>query len=225
MPRILNVLIIDDHPFIINAYTTVLSSVSEKYPNIKFNINTAEDCDSAILKIEEAKKSFPLDLVLLDLSIPPSHDAKLLSGEDLGIKIKETFNQVKLVVLTSHNDNHRLCNIFKTLNPDGFLIKSDFSFKDLIRAIIDIINGSPYYSKTVTRLIRSHMSNQIVLDKLDREILFHISTGAKMKDLPNIINLSLAGIERRKRNLRDVFNTPKKDDKALIECAKEKGFV
>ena len=225
MSQILNVLIVEDHPFIINAYRNAFKEVTRQTSNIRFDINTACDCDSAEIKIKEAKKGLPLDLVLLDISLPPSSNGKLLSGDDLGLMINETFRHVKLIVLTSHDDNHKLCDIFKILNPEGFLIKSDFSFQDLVRAITDVIQGSPYYSKTVTRLIRSHMSSQITLDKKDREILYYLSQGAKMKELPEVIHLSLAGIERRKRRLREVFGIEKKDDRALIESAKEKGFV
>lgn len=225
MNSILNVLIIDDHPIIVNAVKMAMTQVSSTIKNLKLNISSAYDCETAELKIKTAKQESPLDLVVLDISLPVSKNCKFLSGEDIGIKIRDTFPDVKLIVMTSHSDNHILCNIFKSLNPDGFLIKSDLDNQDLMKAIKDVIQGSPYYTKTVTRLIRSHMSSQIVLDKIDREILYHLSTGAKMKDLPDIINLSLAGIERRKRHLRDVFDTQKKDDKALLERAKEKGFV
>lgn len=225
MNSILNVLIIDDHPIIVNAVKMAIGHVSSNTNNLKFNISSAYDCETADLKINAAQRESPLDLVILDISLPISKNCKFLSGEDIGIKIRETFTEAKLIVMTSHSDNHILCNIFKSLNPDGFLIKSDIDDQELTKAIKDVVQGSPYYTKTVTRLIRNHMSSQIVLDKIDREILYHLSTGTKMKDLPNMINLSLAGIERRKRHLRDVFDTQTKDDKALIERAKEKGFV
>lgn len=225
MNQILNVLIVEDHPLIINAVKAAIMQVSANSKNLKFNIHSALDCETAELKINEAKRDSQLDLVFLDISLPISPNCKFLSGEDIGIKIRDTFDNVKLMVMTSHNDNHMLCNIFKSLNPDGFLIKSDVNNQDLIRAITDVIHGSPFYSKTVTRLIRRHMSNEIALDKIDREILYHLSLGAKMKELPEVINLSMAGIERRKRHLIDIFDAPKKDDKALIDLAKEKGFV
>lgn len=202
-----------------------MTQVSSTIKNLKLNISSAYDCETAELKIKTAKRESPLDLVVLDISLPVSKNCKFLSGEDIGIKIRDTFPEVKLIVMTSHSDNHILYNIFKSLNPDGFLIKSDLDNQDLMKAIKDVIHGSPFYTKTVTKLIRSHMSNQIVLDKIDREILYNLSAGAKMKDLPDIINLSLAGIERRKRHLRDVFDTQKNDDKALLERAKEKGFL
>jgi DNA-binding NarL/FixJ family response regulator len=215
MNSLLNALIIDDHPIIVNAIKMAMSH----------NIAAAHDCEAADIKLKAAKRESSLDLVVLDISLPISKNCKFLSGEDIGINIRESFPEAKLIVMTSHSDNHILYNIFKSLNPDGFLIKSDIDNQDLIKALKDVIDGIPYYTKTVTRLIRSHMASQIVLDKIDREILYHLSTGTKMKDLPDIVNLSLAGIERRKRNLRDVFDTQKKDDKALIERAKEKGFV
>ncbi|MCB4797224.1 response regulator [Neotamlana laminarinivorans] len=224
MNNVVNTLILDDHPIIVNALKLTLQQVALKL-NVSFNIQTANDGDTAELKINNAAIINPFDLAILDISIPPSQNAKLLSGEDIGLKIKAINQDVKIIVMTSLNDNHVLYNIFKTLNPDAFLIKSDIDNQDLIKAITDVLNDTPYYSKTVTKLIRNHMSSQIVLDKIDRDILYHLSVGAKMKDLPKLINLSLAGIERRKRQLRDIFNTPKKDDRALIECAKQKGFV
>ncbi|MHA7943602.1 hypothetical protein ACJOV8_011070 [Formosa sp. 3Alg 14/1] len=46
-----------------------------------------------------------------------------------------------------------------------------------------------------------------------------------MKDIPEIVHLTLSCIERRKRLLRDIFNTKQKDDKSLIEKAKMSGFI
>ncbi len=46
-----------------------------------------------------------------------------------------------------------------------------------------------------------------------------------MKELPNIIPISLAGIEKRKRHLKEVFSVKGLEDKELIRVAKEKGFI
>lgn len=225
MPTPINILIIEDHPVIINAYLLIFKDIEKNNSNIKTNIRTAKDCDSAKVLINNTEKKVGFDLVLLDINIPSSKDYKLLSGEDIGLLLKNKFKNIKTMILTSTTDNHKLHSIFQSLNPEGFLVKSDFSNKDLVRAITDVINGNTYYSQTITTLIRNHMSNQIELDKVDRTILYHISQGAKMKDLPKMVNLSLGGVERRKRHLRDIFDTKKKDDRALIERAKEKGFI
>ncbi len=224
MNQTLNVLIADGHPLIIEAYRLAFKQVSQT-KKIKFNINTAHNCDSAQAEILEAISGVAYNLVLLDVSLPSFKDELLLSGDDVGLKIKKHFKNAKLMIITSHHDNFKLCHIFKTLNPDGFIVKPDISLEELVRAITSVISNTPYYSKTVTKLIRKQMSNQIMIDKRDWQILYHLSLGTKMKELSSIVHLSVAGIEKRKRHLRNIFDTDKKDDKILIERAREKGFV
>jgi hypothetical protein len=46
-----------------------------------------------------------------------------------------------------------------------------------------------------------------------------------MKDLPNVLPMSIAGIEKRKRQLKEMFNVQENEDRELILKAKEKGFI
>ena len=46
-----------------------------------------------------------------------------------------------------------------------------------------------------------------------------------MNELPQIIPLSLAALERRKRVLKEVFDVEKKSDRELLKVAEEKGFL
>ena len=46
-----------------------------------------------------------------------------------------------------------------------------------------------------------------------------------MIELPDILNMSIGGIERRKRQLKEVFDVSGEEDKVLIAIAKEKGFI
>ncbi len=225
MNQTLNVLIIDEQPLIIEAYRLAFSQVTSQTKKIKFNISTAHNCDSAEAKITEAVNGTAYDMVLLDVDLPASKSESLLSGDGVGIKIRKHSKNVKLIVITSHHDNFKLCHIFKTLNPDGFMVKPDISLEELVKAITCVISNTPYYSKTVTQLIRRRMANQIIIDKRDWQILYHLSLGTRTKDISNIVHLSIAGIEKRKRHLRNIFNTNNEDDKILIERAKEKGFV
>jgi len=225
MSKVYNVLIIDDHPLIIDAYKSALSHVSLNDKDFEFKIDTAIDCDTAYIKIINAKKGIGIDLIFLDIKLPPSKDAKILSGEDLGIIIKKLLDNVKIIVSTTFNENYRVNNIFKSINPDGFLIKNDVGPEDMIEAIKTVITDPPYYSKSVVKLLRKHFLNDILLDKVDRQLLYELSIGTKMKDLPNILPLSIAGVERRKRHLKEIFDVSKRDDKKLIQLAKEKGFI
>lgn len=223
--KIYSVLIIDDHPLISEAYKAAFKYFSEDNKNIQFSIDTAQNCDTAYEFIRRyITKNQILDIVFLDIKLPASNDGKFLSGEDLGLKITEILPETKIVVSTTYNDNYRIHSIFKSLNPDGFLIKNDITPKELIDTIHTIINDPPYYSKSVIKLLRKEISNDFVLDDVDRNILYHLSKGVMTKDLAQFVSLSLAGIEKRKRRLKEVFEIDG-GDLLLVEKAKELGFI
>ncbi|GAA3583518.1 response regulator [Snuella lapsa] len=225
MARTYNVLIVDDHPLIIKAYDSALQHISKQDPNVNFNIETARDCDSAYQKITESQINDGIDLVFLDIKLPPSKDGKIISGEDLGLKIREEIDTVKIIISTMFDDNNRLHSILKNVNPDGFLIKSELTPDILTDAITTVLTSPPYYSKPVLKLLRKMSTTNFVLDSIDRKLLFELSRGTKMKELPNILLLSIAALERRKRILKELFNVVGKGDRALIDAAEEKGFI
>ncbi|GAA4235729.1 hypothetical protein GCM10022291_18410 [Postechiella marina] len=221
MNNIKNVLIVEDEPIIVH----LLRKIFENLREWNFIINSAKTCDIAIQKINNSVISNHFDLVVLDINIPPSIDGKTLSGEDIGIKLRECFPVVKIIVCTSSNDNYRLNNILQTINPEGFLIKTDIDYKNIVDAINRVLVSPPYYSNKILNLIRQHISNDFVLDSIDRLMLYQLSKGTKTKDLPNLVNLSKGGVERRKRHLKEVFDVGDEGDKKLLELAKEKGYI
>jgi len=221
----INVLIVEDEPLSINMLKTIFENISNSKGSLEFIIKSAKDCDSAIHEIDKAVKGIPFDFVILDINIPPSKDKKFLSGEDIGLELKSLFPNVKILVYTSHYENYRLNNILKSIKPNGVLVKSDVDYVDFVNAVNYVLSDTPYYSKTVLKLIRSNLSNDFALDKKDRKLLFLLSKGIKNKHLPEFIGLSKGGIERRKRNLKEVFCLENEDDFFLLEAAKEKGFI
>jgi len=219
------VLIVDDHPLISDAYKSAFLHISTNNDIFKFKIDIANNCELAYRKIKEASEGKRLDIIFLDIRLPPYKNGNILSGEDLGIKIKQLLPGSKIIISTTFNDNYRIHSIFKSVNPDGFLIKDDITPEELVTAIQTVIKGTPYYSKTVTKLLRKQISSNFLLDKIDRQLLFELSIGTKMKELPNVLPLSIAGIEKRKRHLKNIFEVTGMDDRDLLLKAKEKGFI
>ncbi|MEN8185522.1 MAG: response regulator transcription factor [Bacteroidota bacterium] len=219
------VLIVDDHPLIADTYQIALNKLKSENDNIDFQVDIAVDSDSAVDKINCYTKKGKLDIVILDLNLPESKDGKILSGEDIGKLIREQHPKAQIIVSTTHNDSFLMNTIFKSINPDGFLIKNDINLAELVKAINSILGDIPYYSKSVLRFVRSQVASEDKLDKQDRIILHEISNGAKMKELPDIVGLSIASIEKRKRRLKDIFGVLGDSDRELIQIAKEKGFI
>jgi len=224
--KLYTVLIVDDHPLITDAYKSALKYIEELDKSLFFDIYEVHNCDDAYNKIGDVlSKNKEIELVFLDISLPPTKDGKIISGEDLGLKIKEVMPKSKVIVSTTLNDNYRIRSIFKSLNPHGFLIKNDINPRELVTAIKAVIFDPPYYSKTVVKLLRNEVSSDFTLDFVDRKILHELSIGTMMKDLPSVLLLSLPALEKRKRRLKELFETVDHSDKELLKSARDKGFI
>ncbi len=220
------ILLIDDHPLITNAYKSAFNYIGKRNAGISFHIDVAHNCTVANNKIDLfISENKNLDIVFLDICLPPSKDGNILSGEDLGLKINASLLDTKIIVSTTLNDNYRMHSIFKNLNPDGFLTKNDITAKKLVAAINTVLTDPPYYSKTITKLLRKEVSSNFILDETDRKLLYELSIGTMMKDLPKILMLSLPAIEKRKNRIKQIFDVSSPYDKELLQKAKEKGFI
>lgn len=226
MKRELKMLMVDDHPVIIEAYRNILAS-NRIADNYDFKIDTAFNCDEAIEKINQAAKNTHYEILFLDIQLPPSADGSIISGEDLAVYARKLLPKSKILILTTFNDNHRIQNILKTAQPDALLIKDDLTSKELLKALNAIVHGDTYYSITVTKNIKKKSVNidEAILDDINRKIIFFLSKGIKTKDLTNHINLSLSAIEKRKGQIRNIFELEKSSDEEILKEAKKRGFI
>ena len=226
MKKEIKLLMVDDHPVIIEAYKNILASEDfrEEY---EFSIDTAFNCDSGIEKINNSVKNGRYDILFLDIQLPPSSDGKIISGEDLAVYAKKILPEAKIIVLTTFNDSHRIHNILKIANPDSLLIKDDLTSKELLKALNTIMNGAPYYSTTVSKFFRKQSINfgQSLLDDVNKKIIYYLSKGIKTKNLPEHVHLSLSAIEKRKVQIREILDLKTKNVDELLTEAKKKGFI
>ena len=223
MKKKLKVLMIDDHPMIIEGYKNTLLGENQKEYQIKIDI--ASNCDDAYNRILKSSKNIHYDMLFVDIKLPPSSDGTITSGEDLAKHAKKLLPDAKVIILTMHREDHRIHNILKNINPSGFLIKSDLTSTELLLAFNNIVSGTPYYSATVNNHFRKMMANNFSLDEKNLKILYHLSRGVKTKNLPNYVSLSLSAIEKRKNQIKEMFSIAKADDQRLLEEARKRGFV
>ena len=221
MTNPINILIVDDHPFIIQAYKNALDKYSQQ--GFEFIVTQANNCKTGYESITEAKT--PFDVAFFDISMPEYAEKGIYSGEDLAALIKTEMTNCKIILLTMHTELLKINNIIKNIDPSGLIIKNDLTFDELIFALDKIINNESYYSQTVIKLVGQAQYNNIELDAFDKQILFHLSKGVKTKDLPQYIPLSLSAIEKRKLNIREILEVTGGTDVDLINEAKTKGVI
>lgn len=221
MTNPIHILIVDDHPFIIQAYRNALDKYSQQ--GYEFVVTQANNCKTGYESITEAKT--PFDVAFFDISMPEYAEKGIYSGEDLAALIKTEMPECKIILLTMHTELLKINNIIKNINPSGLVIKNDLTFDELIFAFNKIINNESYYSQTVIKLVGQAQYNNIELDAFDKQILFHLSKGVKTKDLTQYIPLSLSAIEKRKLNIREILEVTGGTDVDLINEAKTKGVI
>lgn len=218
------ILMIDDHPMIIEGYQNTL--LFTKKDNQELKIDIANNCDEAIAAMNKSvQNELPYDILFVDISLPPSTDGTMNSGEDLAEYARKVLPNAKIIVLTMFNESFRIHNIIKTIDPEGFLIKSDLTSSELASAFQAVINNPPFYSGTVNSHIRKTITSDIVIDDKNRKILHLLSQGIKTKNLASHLDISLSAIEKRKKQLRDIFEVNDGQDETLLNQARKKGFV
>jgi DNA-binding NarL/FixJ family response regulator len=223
MMQDIHILMVDDHPIIIEGYQNTLMATKKDHQNLI--IDTANTCDAANLLMQKSANGQPYDVCFFDISLPPSADGAITSGEDLAKICRDILPEAKVIILTMFNESYRIHNIVKNINPDGFLIKSDLTSSELAEAFHHILMDPPYYSSTVSNFLNKAVVHEIYVDEINRKILYLLSNGIKTRSLPEHINLSMSAIEKRKKQLKLLFSIDNGKDEALINEARKKGFL
>lgn len=219
----LRILSVDDHEMTMIGYKYILEDA--KFESFQVLVDTANTFELGKQKIEYSAKNLIYDIILLDIHLSNNVEGDTRTGEDLGILARKVAPDSKIVFMSSFSDNLRINNILKNVNPDGYMVKSEIDEKTLIAMVNTIVDCPPYYTQKALSAIRKKMSSDFLLDENDIKILHSIAIGTRTKDMIGNVSLSLAGIENRKRQLKVIFGVEKQNDQALINEARNRGFI
>jgi len=216
------ILIVDDHPFIIEGYK---NAITRYLPDeFNFDITQGKDCESGYHLITEPNR-VPFDIAFLDISMPTYEEKNIFSGEDLAKLLAQHMPNCKIILLTMFTELLKIKTIIKTINPAGLVIKNDLTFDELIFAFDKVINSENYYSESVLKMIAQSEADEIEIDQFDRLILFHLSKGTALSDMTKYISISVSAIKQRKLNLKEFLNISKENDDELVREAKKRGLL
>lgn len=223
--RTLNILMVDDHPMILEGYIATLKQISQRFQKYHFNIECAGNFTRAVEILDTVFGFHPLDLVLLDIGLPTTGDVINQSGEELGILLRKRKPEAKIMIMTGYENYTLIRNLLDSINPEGIMVKGDINTHSLTDAILDVLADPPYYSKTIAKMLAKQKTKRYTIDHKDKLMLYYISRGKPTSDLPNFLHLSMSAIEKRKKRLKEVFKVTEGNDIDLINKAKEEGYL
>ncbi len=160
-------------------------------------------------------------LVILDISMPN------LRGIETIPEIKKIHPEVKILVVTMHNDKEYLFQAISR-GADGYFLKKDAG-TELFSAIEKIRKGKVYVSPSLSGDLADYWEGiregvkKTILTNREREILSLIAGGKSNKQIADMLYISVHTVERHRANLMEKLNFKKTAD--LVKYAIEKGYI
>lgn len=174
------VIIVDDHKMIREGLKQLLEL--DKNISVVGMASDGEECFSLLKK----KKA---DILLLDINMPNKNGLDILS------EVKERKIEIKVIMLTVHNEVDYLLRAIE-IGADGYILK-DAGSAELIHAIETVMSGESYIQPDMIPMLNSKMvvrnsdKEKIKsLTKRELEVLILVSEGMFNKEIANKLNIS-----------------------------------
>lgn len=218
-----NILIVDDHPLNVDSYRALLSGIES---NSMANYLLAYDCEEAYKILLKTNLNLEtIDFAFVDISLPPFEEKNILSGSDLALEIRKLFPLCKIIIISMHKEPLWVNQIYNSIQPEGFIAKSDVNYKLFPEVFQSIASDEIYFSQSIKQAQKVMIQKNINWDNHDSKILQLIEEGIKTINLPKFIPLSLSAIEKRKANIKKQLIMDSGSDKELLDAARNLGFI
>lgn len=217
----MNILIVDDHAMATNFYETSLTEVFATVDQLK--ISKAINCKEAYHLIIEHAQGSDFDLAVLDFMLPSYDEQKVYNGADVGKLLRKYHPGCKIVLITAITQTLLIYDLWKTLHPDAFAIKCDIGVEDIMQIVRKIFNDGHFQSVTVKKSTMKIYNEKILVDDHNRQIIFNLAKGYKVKDLASIVCLPPSTIQKRILNMKSALGIS--SDKSLLIELNDKGFL
>ncbi len=206
----IRILIADDHEIVVEGLRSLLNE--EKDIQIVGEASNGEE----VLPILETGN---INVAVLDISMPK------MDGIELTKYIKRKYSNVKILILTMHNEIGFVRRIIEA-GAHGYILKNKGK-EELVKAIHALNNGNEYLGEEVTKTLFSSMRNEdvfgvIKLTKREKEVLSLIANSYTTKKISEELNIAPSTIETHRRNL--IEKTGVKNSKGLVKFAIENGY-
>lgn len=210
----IKILIIDDHPLVIDGIKTMLKD--ESYFHIEAAVKTAKDALSFL------GDGIPVDIILLDINLPDTDGLRLCE------MIREKNKSVRIIGLTYVNEAGIITQMMKK-GANGYLLKS-MEREELIEAIHKVMDGSVYLSKAANDKIIQQLQhldlprNQVpVLTHREKEILQLLSEGLTSHEIGDRLFLSNYTVDTHRKNMLQKFNVH--NTQSLLNAVRKLGVI
>jgi DNA-binding NarL/FixJ family response regulator len=184
----IKIVIIDDHPMVIEGILMFLSK-SEKFEVVATFTNGLEVIDFS--------KNQTIDLILLDVFMPE------INGIDLCKLIKQNNQDIVILGMSSQSERSLVMQFIQN-GANGYLLKNA-TLEEFYDCIEKAMNGEIVFSSEVKAIISkpeiSDFKKLPSLTRREKEILILISKGKNSQEIANSLFLSFLTVQTHRRNI------------------------
>ena len=175
----IRVLIVDDHPVVVQGVHEILARTSD----VEI-CGTAPDAGAAL----QALAVETCDLVILDLSLPG------ISGLELLAAVKRQYPRMPVLILSMHSEAHMVTHALRA-GAAGYLTK-DSAPDELVVAVRRIAGGGRYVTASMAEALVGEIQQagdgpQVAdLSSREREVLLMIASGLSLRRIAERLDLA-----------------------------------
>ncbi len=222
--KTLQVLLVSDKVFYLRNYRAAFKEI-ECSSLYSFKVTELLAYDTAIDFITKLDTEAYFDVIYLQISIPFGIHGQEEDGSTVGIMLRRRFPKAIIILGANFSITYNFWNLLKLIDPQA-LIADDFDLaSELSSHLIKALKRPFYICPGFQTAVMKHLCCKIDLDAFERDLLFELSKGTRMAALPNILNMSISTIEKRKKRLKERFEVEGEDDSMLILKARESGAL
>lgn len=210
MEQMVKIVIIDDHPMVLEGLKgllqhhqdfTIVGSFNSPVPFLEFIQNNH------------------FDVILMDINLPE------IQGPELCQKVLAQYPQAKILAITNHQEAEFIEQMMNA-GAKGYLLKN-VSAEELNLSIQSVHNGKMYLSSDIQQILfndnKTDRANHIQLTRREKEVLKFIAEGLTTQQMADTLFISPLTVESHRRNLMQKFQV--NNSPALIRIAFEKKLI
>ncbi|MNX84823.1 Response regulator UvrY [compost metagenome] len=202
----ISVIIVDDHPLVLNGFEFILKNTSTIV--LCGSFNNAKDAFDFLAT--EA-----VDVILMDINMPD------MNGIEATEIIKKQCPDTQIIAISNHNEGSIALRMLKA-GAMGYLLKN-VSTEELIEGIQAVIRGEQVLSKEMNFILTDKKDPIPSVSQREREVLRLMAQGHTTAKIGEQMFISPLTVESHRRNLLQKFGVV--NSASLIHKATEMKFI